>query len=152
MTPPPRYQAEAPGTATSAALINPPAADSATARVCRRSLSRWPTALPRALSDCICPPHYGGPAARRKVCASWGVTNGYNFSSERNFFGASLFEQLESAKREALGQGVGRSAGGASERSGASWSRRLRWALRGLWRSEERRVGKECRSRWSPYH
>ena len=21
-----------------------------------------------------------------------------------------------------------------------------------LWRSEERRVGKECRSRWSPYH
>src|SRR3989449_11774043 len=53
MTPPPRYQAEAPGTATSAALINPPAADSATARVCRRSLSRWPTALPRALSDCI---------------------------------------------------------------------------------------------------
>src|SRR5256885_16959038 len=23
---------------------------------------------------------------------------------------------------------------------------------RGQWRSEERRVGKECRSRWSPYH
>ena len=23
---------------------------------------------------------------------------------------------------------------------------------RGLMRSEERRVGKECRSRWSPYH
>src|SRR5437016_6983951 len=22
----------------------------------------------------------------------------------------------------------------------------------GKWRSEERRVGKECRSRWSPYH
>src|SRR5882762_11214092 len=22
----------------------------------------------------------------------------------------------------------------------------------GAWRSEERRVGKECRSRWSPYH
>ena len=22
----------------------------------------------------------------------------------------------------------------------------------GLFRSEERRVGKECRSRWSPYH
>ena len=22
----------------------------------------------------------------------------------------------------------------------------------GYWRSEERRVGKECRSRWSPYH
>src|ERR1019366_10635150 len=25
-------------------------------------------------------------------------------------------------------------------------------AIRGLERSEERRVGKECRSRWSPYH
>ena len=24
--------------------------------------------------------------------------------------------------------------------------------LRGVLRSEERRVGKECRSRWSPYH
>src|SRR2546429_9779018 len=23
---------------------------------------------------------------------------------------------------------------------------------RKIWRSEERRVGKECRSRWSPYH
>ena len=25
-------------------------------------------------------------------------------------------------------------------------------ALRTYFRSEERRVGKECRSRWSPYH
>src|SRR3712207_9288945 len=24
--------------------------------------------------------------------------------------------------------------------------------IRDRWRSEERRVGKECRSRWSPYH
>src|ERR1017187_10664860 len=28
---------------------------------------------------------------------------------------------------------------------------RVEWA-RGYGRSEERRVGKECRSRWSPYH
>src|SRR5204863_4818634 len=47
-----------------------------------------------------------------------------------------------------------------------SWLRRLRSQARSLdafsrvmsslarkpWRSEERRVGKECRSRWSPYH
>ena len=26
------------------------------------------------------------------------------------------------------------------------------WAPRCMPRSEERRVGKECRSRWSPYH
>ena len=24
--------------------------------------------------------------------------------------------------------------------------------IKGFYRSEERRVGKECRSRWSPYH
>ena len=29
---------------------------------------------------------------------------------------------------------------------------RLDEELSGLMRSEERRVGKECRSRWSPYH
>src|SRR3712207_9145637 len=28
----------------------------------------------------------------------------------------------------------------------------LRFNFRGVGRSEERRVGKECRSRWSPYH
>ena len=28
----------------------------------------------------------------------------------------------------------------------------LRSALNNFLRSEERRVGKECRSRWSPYH
>src|SRR3712207_9524154 len=39
-------------------------------------------------------------------------------------------------------------------------TRFYRWTRSGLWerilsalrRSEERRVGKECRSRWSPYH
>src|SRR3712207_7165440 len=30
--------------------------------------------------------------------------------------------------------------------------RRDAWLLKGHGRSEERRVGKECRSRWSPYH
>ena len=30
--------------------------------------------------------------------------------------------------------------------------RRTTWRTEGTSRSEERRVGKECRSRWSPYH
>src|SRR5256886_16608708 len=35
----------------------------------------------------------------------------------------------------------------------AAWERLLReLGTPGLLRSEERRVGKECRSRWSPYH
>ena len=32
------------------------------------------------------------------------------------------------------------------------WDRESAWTLRLEPRSEERRVGKECRSRWSPYH
>ena len=32
------------------------------------------------------------------------------------------------------------------------WKSRVPQALTALVRSEERRVGKECRSRWSPYH
>ena len=27
-----------------------------------------------------------------------------------------------------------------------------KWMAKSITRSEERRVGKECRSRWSPYH
>src|SRR5215216_7781140 len=38
-----------------------------------------------------------------------------------------------------------RAAGGRDGRRGGRRARRRR-------RSEERRVGKECRSRWSPYH
>src|SRR2546422_7455567 len=44
-----------------------------------------------------------------------------------------------------------RSTGEVIERDrkgGAAWTR---FAFP-TWRSEERRVGKECRSRWSPYH
>ena len=29
---------------------------------------------------------------------------------------------------------------------------RIPWTMKPTTRSEERRVGKECRSRWSPYH
>ena len=37
--------------------------------------------------------------------------------------------------------------------SGQMQTRQLQQAIDDLsWRSEERRVGKECRSRWSPYH
>src|SRR2546430_17303887 len=40
-------------------------------------------------------------------------------------------------------RGVAASGSGTLTRSGNTW---------GFSRSEERRVGKECRSRWSPYH
>ena len=45
---------------------------------------------------------------------------------------------------------VAAGAGGASDQM----ARMMQAAIQknGLMRSEERRVGKECRSRWSPYH
>ena len=43
--------------------------------------------------------------------------------------------------------------GGCCGLSAVEDARRVAWTL-GIpyYRSEERRVGKECRSRWSPYH
>src|SRR5215216_8036538 len=43
---------------------------------------------------------------------------------------------------------------GLEDGAGAGTSRdgRPKLIRRSSWRSEERRVGKECRSRWSPYH
>src|SRR5258705_13416931 len=50
-----------------------------------------------------------------------------------------------------IGSGVRLDARGIEARHGQS-SLRLSAAARAPRRSEERRVGKECRSRWSPYH
>src|SRR2546430_8679299 len=45
-----------------------------------------------------------------------------------------------------------RDTGSRNLNSRCKSSDRYRFALRQSERSEERRVGKECRSRWSPYH
>src|ERR1041385_6626189 len=42
--------------------------------------------------------------------------------------------------------------GGPGRRGGFLRARGLPALRSRQWRSEERRVGKECRSRWSPYH
>src|SRR5256885_4853995 len=52
------------------------------------------------------------------------------------------------AGAEAPRPGAGASGGAARARG----ARPARVAERARSRSEERRVGKECRSRWSPYH
>src|SRR5689334_24005244 len=49
-----------------------------------------------------------------------------------------------------IGGGVDAAAGHAAEEDDAAVEERL--LERQVGRSEERRVGKECRSRWSPYH
>lgn len=53
MTPPPTKYAEAPGTASSAAEINPPADDSETATVSLRVLRSAPSVAAIGVSSCI---------------------------------------------------------------------------------------------------
>src|SRR5437879_7912896 len=50
------------------------------------------------------------------------------------------------------GRGAGPAAGRASARLSAARSPALGWIAQASTRSEERRVGKECRSRWWPDH
>ena len=40
----------------------------------------------------------------------------------------------------------------AAERAAANGLQTVLFEKKAIGRSEERRVGKECRSRWSPYH
>ena len=71
--------------------------------------------------------HSADPAARRqqrRIREAWSLAEGSAFSQE----------EWSSAKSDALRQLI-------AQRYPAD-----------LLRSEERRVGKECRSRWSPYH
>src|SRR5687768_5489399 len=53
MTPPPRKYAEAPGTASSAAAISPPADDSETATVSLRALRSAPSSAAIGVSSCM---------------------------------------------------------------------------------------------------
>src|SRR5258708_38233439 len=41
---------------------------------------------------------------------------------------------------------------GSGARLGRIFAKTMGWFVSASFRSEERRVGKECRSRWSPYH
>ena len=65
-------------------------------------------------------------------------------------------EALERAAAEMLSyKGTGMSVMEMSHRSSAYqeiFDRTVRLLRELMGRSEERRVGKECRSRWSPYH
>src|SRR3712207_9314953 len=54
-------------------------------------------------------------------------------------------EPEQPVSREVIGVMVPMSGDRSPEDVQAHWSV-------DFWRSEERRVGKECRSRWSPYH
>src|SRR3712207_7970557 len=61
----------------------------------------------------------------------------HSFSRKTNFWTLPV---------EVLGRSVNSTASGALKRAMFSLQKSI------ISRSEERRVGKECRSRWSPYH
>ena len=73
--------------------------------------------------------------------------------------GVTTSAQAKSTEKLSSGYKINRAADDAA---GLSISEKMRKQIRGLSqassnaqdgiRSEERRVGKECRSRWSPYH
>src|SRR2546427_12110037 len=60
----------------------------------------------------------------------------------------SLHDFEEAARRRLPRPIFGYIAGAAEDNASLRDNREVF----GEWRSEERRVGKECRSRWSPYH
>src|ERR1017187_9294782 len=63
---------------------------------------------------------------------------------------AGLGRPLRTAGEGALA--AGGALGGVAERTGGHQAARVDGVEGAVSRSEERRVGKECRSRWSPYH
>ena len=62
---------------------------------------------------------------------------------DRIVFAGDSVTDMESA--QPVGEGL-------FENVGKSYVRIVENMLAAFYRSEERRVGKECRSRWSPYH
>src|SRR2546426_12405554 len=63
-------------------------------------------------------------------------------------FAVSTFGKLD-----VLVNNAGISGGGdADPMSTTAYDKLMEINAKGVFRSEERRVGKECRSRWSPYH
>ena len=68
--------------------------------------------------------------------------------NSNRMLGLTTASQAKSTEKLSSGYKINRAADDAA---GLSISEKMRKQIRGL-RSEERRVGKECRSRWSPYH
>src|SRR3712207_9234168 len=73
--------------------------------------------------------------SRRLVAASEALALGYG--------GISAPARATGLSRAAIRRGIAELQGGPAAQPGR---------IRRPGRSEERRVGKECRSRWSPYH
>ena len=103
-----------------------------------------------------------GPGTRRRIALTFDDGPDRDFTPRvlevlaKQHARASFFLVGERAARAP--ETVRRIAGAGHEVASHAWSHRSLWfrgpraTEREVARSEERRVGKECRSRWSPYH
>src|SRR3712207_7172716 len=89
-------------------------------------------------------------SSRRRHTRYWRDWSSDVCSSDLDTLVATHFEVVPLAPGVVYGAYRYRVVQGGSQR-GVS-ERVLVKQADGSWRSEERRVGKECRSRWSPYH
>src|SRR2546429_8736647 len=86
----------------------------------------------------------GGATTRKVIRLDWPPPGG-KFETE-------MLSVLPKGPRRAAGRVAVMQVGGWQEGVGAATVIPFRAPLNSTLRSEERRVGKECRSRWSPYH
>src|ERR1039457_144995 len=80
---------------------------------------------------------------RRAIVTSGQQTSAAHVVPSPATQGATLCNLRQHSQQKSLK----RSVGAPLPQYNSKW-----FCLRESWRSEERRVGKECRSRWSPYH
>src|SRR3989441_9471143 len=120
-----------------------------TAQVIMRPPGQPPPTLPRAQDQVPRPP---GQGVRLLLTDSTGRRFG------RGPLGGAFFLEIPDATYEAVVNPNPNAPVGPRGRAGAGIALRRppegKYELQviGTERSEERRVGKECRSRWSPYH
>ena len=87
-------------------------------------------------------------SVRERPHAPFGEMGRREAAEHARWFASTVGERVGSLRSYALAHGCGGPLDLSRESLLPLWS----WFLGRVLRSEERRVGKECRSRWSPYH
>src|SRR5712692_5059545 len=131
------------------------AATSQTMLIIARSVQGLSGALMAASSLAAITMSFPMGPARHRAIALWGAMNGAGGASGA-LFGGIITQEFGRRWKLLINTTIGVAAAGiawaviaeGAKKEGAARS----FDLPGAIRSEERRVGKECRSRWSPYH
>src|SRR3712207_7388285 len=90
-------------------------------------------------------------SSRRRHTRYWRDWSSDVCSSDLDTTDLDAFRELERLREEGTLEEIVR-VGVTSEEGPPEIATEADIVVKGVERSEERRVGKECRSRWSPYH